>query len=50
MSLRTFIIGLVSSFGIAWLGMVVIPFFKMRNLEPLVHAEGTEQAGEVYFP
>ena len=50
MSLRTFIIGLVSSFGIAWLAVVVIPFFKMRNLEPVVHAEGTEQAGQVFHP
>lgn len=50
MSLRTFILGLVASFGIAWLAVVVIPFFKMRSLEPIVHAEGTEQAGEVFFP
>ena len=50
MSLRTFILGLVTSFGIAWLAVVVVPFFKMRNLDPLVHAEGTEQAGEVFFP
>ena len=50
MSLRIFITGLACSFGIAWLAVVVIPFFKMRNLEPIVHAEGTELAGEVYFP
>jgi len=50
MSLRSFILGLSASFGIAWLAVVVIPFFKMRNLEPLVHPEGTEAAGQLYFP
>ncbi|MDX1679743.1 MAG: hypothetical protein R3242_03335, partial [Akkermansiaceae bacterium] len=50
MSLRSFILGLSSSFGIAWLAVVVIPYFKMRNLEPIVYPETTEQAGEVYYP
>ena len=35
MSLRTFIIGLSASFGVAWMAVIVIPYFKMRNLEPI---------------
>lgn len=49
MSLRTFIIGLASSFGLAWLAIVVIPFFKMRNLEPIPF-EGSDSTAGVFFP
>jgi cytochrome c oxidase cbb3-type subunit II len=35
MSLRTFILGLSASFGVAWLAVVVIPYFKMRDLAPV---------------
>jgi hypothetical protein len=34
MSLRTFILGLSASFGIAWLAIIVVPYFKMRDLAP----------------
>ncbi|MDX1680835.1 MAG: hypothetical protein R3242_08905, partial [Akkermansiaceae bacterium] len=49
MSLRTFILSLVASFGFAWLAAVVIPFFKMRNLEPIAFP-GSEATGEVFNP
>lgn len=39
MSLRKFIFGLSASFGVAWLAVVIIPFFKMRNLEPVALSE-----------
>jgi cytochrome c oxidase cbb3-type subunit II len=49
MSLRTFILGLSASFGAAWLAIIVVPFFKMRNLAPLAFPEEKATAG-VFFP
>lgn len=49
MSFRTFIIGLAASFGFAWLAVVVVPFFKMRNLEPIAFPD-SESTAEVFFP
>jgi len=49
MSLRTFILGLTASFTIAWLAVVVVPFFKMRNLEPMALPGADDTAG-LYFP
>jgi len=49
MSLRSFILGLATSFAIAWLAVVVVPFFKMRNLEPVEFASSESTAG-VFFP
>jgi cytochrome c oxidase cbb3-type subunit II len=49
MSLRTFILGLTASFGVAWLAMIVVPYFKMRDLAPVTvaAADGTKT---VFFP
>jgi cytochrome c oxidase cbb3-type subunit 2 len=49
MSLRTFVLGLSVSFGIAWLSVVVVPYFKMKNLAPIPFEESTATAG-VFFP
>jgi cytochrome c oxidase cbb3-type subunit 2 len=49
MSLRTFILGLSASFGVAWLAVIVIPYLKMRNLEPVPFPDSTATAG-VFFP
>lgn len=49
MNLRTFILGLAASFGFAWLVLVVVPFFKMRNLQPIPFEESTT-TGQVFFP
>ena len=49
MSLRTFILGLSASFGIAWLAIIVVPFFKMRNLAPIAFPE-SKATGGVFFP
>ncbi len=50
MSLRTFILGLSASFGIAWLAMVVVPFIKMRNLAPIQLTEATDGVNGIFFP
>ncbi len=50
MSLRTFILGLSASFGVAWLAIVVIPFFKMRNLEPIRLDEAIDGATGIFYP
>lgn len=49
MSLRTFILGLSISFGVAWLAIIVIPYLKMRDLAPIAFPESKTTAG-VFFP
>ncbi len=50
MTFRTFILGLLASFGFAWLSVVVVPFFKMRNLQPLVFKEDVDGKDGIYHP
>jgi cytochrome c oxidase cbb3-type subunit 2 len=50
MSLRTFILGLSASFGVAWLAIIVVPFFKMRDLAPIQLSEATDGTTGVFFP
>jgi cytochrome c oxidase cbb3-type subunit 2 len=50
MSLRTFILGLSASFGVAWLAIIVVPFFKMRDLAPLAFPEAKATSAGVFFP
>jgi cytochrome c oxidase cbb3-type subunit II len=50
MSLRTFILGLSASFGIAWLAVIVVPFIKMRNLQPVELSEAEDGATGIFFP
>lgn len=50
MSLRTFILGLSASFGIAWLAMIVVPFIKMRNLAPIELNEATDGTTGIFYP
>ena len=50
MSFRTFILGLTASFGVAWLAIIVIPFFKMRELAPIDHPEAKLSTAGVFFP
>ena len=50
MSLRTFILGLSASFGIAWLAIIVVPFIKMRNLAPIQLNEATDGATGIFYP
>lgn len=50
MNLKTFTLALVSSFGVPWLTMVVIPFGKMRDLEPVYFTAEADGKDEVYVP
>lgn len=50
MSLRTFILGLSASFGVAWLAIIVVPYFKMRDLAPVMLNEATDGATGVFYP
>jgi cytochrome c oxidase cbb3-type subunit II len=49
MSFRTFVLCLSASFGVAWLAIIIVPYSKMRALEPIAmeEAEGTNA---VYIP
>lgn len=49
MSFRTFILSLSASFGVAWLAIVIVPYFKMRSLEPVAVEEG-DGTNAVYIP
>lgn len=50
MTFRQFAIGLTVSFGLAWLAMVVIPFFKLRNPSPVSFEEGVDTKEGIYHP
>lgn len=50
MSFRTFILGLSASFGVAWLAIIVVPFFKMRDLAPIELSEATDGKTGIFFP
>lgn len=50
MSFRTFILGLVATFGVAWVAIVIVPFFKMRDLAPIHLDEATDGATGIFFP
>jgi cytochrome c oxidase cbb3-type subunit II len=50
MSLRLFILGLFTSFGIAWSAMVIVPFFKMRELAPVELSEVKDGATGIFYP
>ncbi len=49
MSLRTFILGLSASFGAAWLAVVVVPYFKMRDLAPVADS-AAKSATPIFNP
>jgi cytochrome c oxidase cbb3-type subunit 2 len=49
MSFRTFFLSLSASFGLAWLAIVIVPYFKMRALEPIAVEDG-DGTNAVYIP
>jgi cytochrome c oxidase cbb3-type subunit 2 len=49
MSFRTFVLSLSASFGVAWLAIVIVPYFKMRSMEPIAVEEG-DGTNAVYIP
>ena len=50
MNFRQFAFGLTLSFGLAWLAVVVVPFFKLRNPAPVSFKEGVDKASGIYHP
>jgi cytochrome c oxidase cbb3-type subunit 2 len=50
MSFRTFFLSLSVSFGVAWLAIVIVPYFKMRSLEPVSMGEDATGTNAVYIP
>ncbi len=49
MSFRNFVLCLSASFGVAWLAIIIVPYSKMRALEPVAMEEG-EGASAVFIP
>jgi cytochrome c oxidase cbb3-type subunit 2 len=50
MSFRQFAFGLTASFGIAWLAIVIVPFFMMRHLKPVAFDEIADGKEGIYHP
>lgn len=50
MSFKAFMLALAVSFGIPWLLIIVVPFGKMRNLEPVHFEMDNDGKDEVYVP
>lgn len=50
MSFRQFAIGLTAAFGIAWLAVVVVPFFLLRSPKPVAFDEVADGKVGVYHP
>ena len=49
MSFRNFFLGLSASFGVAWLAIIIVPFMKMRSIEPILNPE-EDGTNTVYIP
>ncbi len=45
MTFKAFIIGLLGTFGLPWLLLVVIPYSTMRSLEPVEYGQNSELSG-----
>jgi len=50
MSFRTFIFSLSASFGVAWLAIIIVPYFKMRSIEPMSMGEDASGTNVVFIP
>ena len=50
MTFKAFMSALALSFGIPWLLIIVVPFGKMRNLEPVHFEKKNDGKDEVYVP
>ena len=48
MSLRTFILGVAATFGVAWLAVIVVPYLKMRSLAPVMMS--AEPDAKIFYP
>jgi len=50
MNFRQFAIGLTTTFAIAWIAAVVIPFFALRHPAPVSFQEGVDEQTGIYHP
>jgi cytochrome c oxidase cbb3-type subunit 2 len=50
MSFRTFFFSLSVSFGVAWLAIVMVPYFEMRAIEPVSMGEEATGTNAIYIP
>ena len=50
MNLRTFTLGMLTTFGFAWVFAVVLTFFKTRELTPVYFTEVADGKTDMYFP
>lgn len=50
MSFRQFAFGLTFTFGLAWVAVVIVPFFMMRSLEPVPFTEIADGKEGIYHP
>jgi cytochrome c oxidase cbb3-type subunit 2 len=50
MSFRTFFLSLSASFGVAWLAIVIVPYFEMRSIEPVAMGEEATGTNAIYIP
>jgi cytochrome c oxidase cbb3-type subunit II len=50
MSLRIFLTGLVASFALPWLALLVVPFAKMRAVTPVHYDQTADKKATLYHP
>ena len=50
MTFKTFIIGLLASFGVPWLAVVAIPYGTMRNIESVSYDQDFDGREGIYAP
>lgn len=50
MTFRQFAFGLTAAFGLAWLSVVIVPFFMMRTVAPVSFDEVADGKTGIYFP
>lgn len=50
MTLKPFILGLTATFTVAWLSVVVVPFFAMRGIDPIIVKDEVAGTETVFIP
>ena len=50
MNIRTFLCGMIITFGSAWLLAVVVPYYKTRETKPVPYDEIADEKTGLYFP
>jgi cytochrome c oxidase cbb3-type subunit 2 len=50
MNIRTFLFGMILTFGSAWLLALVVPYYKTREIKPVPYDEVEDEKTGFYFP